>query len=177
MRCPARRLACGLLFALLAGCASLPEERPADLLSGRIAVRIDPQEPGGAVRANSAAFELLGSPQAGELRLSSPLGSLLAVARWQGGRATLQARGETRHYDTLQALGREMLGEDVPVAALFDWLRGRPWSDAPAWEWPEGPGFEQLGWRVNLGRAAQEGLVVATRAAAPVVTVRARIDR
>ena len=174
-----RHVLASLGLVLLAGCASLqkPQLVPsADQLSGRIAVRVEPVDPREPVRASSASFELHGNASAGELRLSSPLGMVLAVARWQGGRATLEARNEIRRFDTLQSLGREMLGEDVPVEALFDWLRGRPWTGAQASQWAEGRGFEQLGWRVSLAQLA-DGLVVATRAAAPVVTVRARLDR
>lgn len=180
MRRRTGRLA-GLALAavLLAGCASAPRVPPAgggEVLSGRIAVRVEALSPEEPVRSSSAAFELLGDASAGELRLSTPLGSVLAVARWQGDRATLQSGGETRHFETLQSLGREMLGEDVPVAALFSWLRGRAWDGAPAQILAGEAGFDQLGWRVSLARLA-EGLVVATRLAAPAVTVRARVDR
>lgn len=165
------------LAAVLAACASVPPPAGGgEVLSGRIAVRVDALTPDAPARFSSAAFELLGNDRAGELRLSSPLGNVLAVARWQDGQAVLHSGGETRHFDTLQSLGREMLGEDVPVAALFSWLRGRPWAGAPAVRSADGAAFEQLGWRVDLARAV-EGLVVATRAALPVVTVRARLDR
>ena len=71
-----------------------------------------------------------------------------------------------------------MLGESLPVAALFDWLRGRPWPGAASTTTvaPADAGFEQLGWIVNLARF-DESWVAARRDAAPTVTVRARIDR
>jgi len=70
-----------------------------------------------------------------------------------------------------------VLGESLPLAALFDWLRGRPWPGAtsrplPA---PGGVGFEQLGWVVDLARFDQAA-VAASRARAPAVTVRAKLD-
>ena len=62
------------------------------------------------------------------------------------------------------------------MAALFDWLRGRPWPDAASQLRGDGvPGFEQLGWQIDLARWA-EGRVEARRVAPPVVTVRVRLD-
>lgn len=162
---------------LLAGCATPPASVPlATAVTGRIAVRIEAHGPGAAPRASNAVFELLGAPEAGELRLSTPLGTLVAVARWQPGAAWLQADGQLRQFTDLDELTREMLGEPLPVAALFDWLRARPWRDAPSEPLPDGsPGFMQLGWQVALAQAG-EGLIVATRQAPPAVTVRAKVD-
>lgn len=167
------------LLVLLSGCASLapPGQEPlATAVSGRLAVRVEPIEPGGAVRASSGSFELLGTPQLGELRLSTPLGTVVAVARWRPGEVSLRADGQTRRYDDLDQLTRDMIGEALPVEALFDWLRGRPWEGVPSEPLPDGEaGFTQLGWRVLLTQAG-EGLIVATRPAPPSVTVRAKVD-
>ncbi|HEX2011156.1 MAG TPA: outer membrane lipoprotein LolB [Roseateles sp.] len=173
-------LAASLALAVfLGGCANLQREAPPEAiegdlrLSGRLSVQVN-----GATRTEggNAAFELLGSPAAGRLELSTPLGSLLARARWSGTEVTLQTPGEQRRFEDLDALTREMLGEAVPVAALFDWLRGRPWPraasaplKAPA------QGFAQLGWQIDLSRSG-DGLIVATRPAEPAVTLRARLD-
>ena len=35
-------------------------------------------------------------------------------------------------YADLDALAAAALGEGVPMLALFDWLRGRPWAGAPS---------------------------------------------
>lgn len=166
-----------LAMALLAGCATRPPPQSlATAVSGRLAVRVDAPEPGASPRSSNAVFELLGEPAAGELRLSSPLGTLLAVARWRPGSAWLQAEGQVRQFSDLDELTREMIGEPLPVAALFDWLRARPWAGAPSEPLPAGAtGFSQLGWRVELAQAG-EGLIVATRQTPPVVTVRAKVD-
>lgn len=176
MRVAATSLALALL---LGGCASLqPEARPSaaagDLhLAGRLSVQV-----AGGVRreGGNASFELLGSPDAGRLELSTPLGSLVARARWSQAEVLLQTPDSERRFADLDQLTREMLGEAIPVAALFDWLRGRPWPsqisqslDAPA------QGFSQLGWQIDLSRFG-DGLIVATRTAEPVVTLRARLD-
>jgi outer membrane lipoprotein LolB len=74
-------------------------------------------------------------------------------------------------------LTEKLLGESVPVGALFDWLRGRPWPDAPSdvATNPAAPGFRQLGWDVDLADFAN-ALVLARRERAPAVTVRAKLD-
>ncbi len=163
-----------LAFVALAGCASVaPEPPPAgDTLSGRLAVRVEAtaQAPAQSV---SGSFELQGTPRAGRLSLVSPLGTLVAQARWTEQRATLVTPSGETPFENLDALTREMLGESLPVAALFDWLRGRPWPAAPSQAQPQG--FEQLGWRVDLARFA-DGLVTAERAQPPAVSVRARLD-
>ena len=118
---------------------------------------------------------LQGDAQTGKLDLATPLGSVLAQARWSAGEVVLATpRGEQR-FSNLDALTEEVLGEGLPVAALFDWLRGRPWPGAA--RTPTGNGFEQLGWAVDLDGYAAAAAVDARRLAPPTVTVRARMDR
>jgi outer membrane lipoprotein LolB len=168
------RAATPLAALLLAACATLPPPAPpGEALAGRLAVRVDGAN-GAPPRSVSAGFELQGSSQAGRLNLSTPLGSVLAQARWAPGEVVLVTPQGERRFADLDALTGEVLGESLPVAALFDWLRGRPWSGAPSA--PNGAGFEQLGWAVDLARF-DEAWIVATRAAAPAVTLRARLDR
>ena len=162
----------GLTLAL-AGCAQLPKSPPPATdearLSGRISVSIagDVHNRG---TGGAASFELFGGPEAGRLELTSPLGSLVARASWRPGLATLQTPEGERRFDDLDTLTREMLGETVPVAALFDWLKARPWPAAP--HQPSASGFEQLGWRIEPRLPA----LVAIRLADPVVTLRAKLD-
>ena len=167
------RVAAFCLALALAGCAQLPKSAaPAaadDRLSGRISVTVagDVHHRG---TGGAASFELFGGPQAGRLELTTPLGSLVARAVWGPGQVTLETPGEQRQFDDLDALTRELLGEAVPVAALFDWLKARPWPAAPHRK--TASGFEQLGWRIEPRLPA----LVATRLADPVVTLRARLD-
>jgi len=146
-------LSCAALaWCALSACASLtpPHAQGAQVLSGRLSVRVE-TEP---VRALSGAFELSGTAQNGALVLTSPLGSTLAQARWSPGEAVLETPGSRARYPDLDTLAEQALGERVPLAALFDWLRGRPWSGAPSEALPDGgPGFSQLGWRVGLGNS------------------------
>lgn len=160
-------------LAALGGCATLrPEEPPPDL-SGRLAVRVDAsaQTPS---RIFSADFDLRGDADRGTLRLTGPLGATLAEVRWLPGRAELADAQGTRAFDTLDAMTQELFGEALPLAALIDWLRGRPWPGAP--NVARDDGFDQLGWRIGLGGFA-DGVVQATRERAPGVSVRARLEK
>jgi outer membrane lipoprotein LolB len=157
-----------LLAALaLAGCASV---KTAPDLAGRLAVRVDSSPP----RSFAADFDLRGNAERGALALTGPLGATLADVRWQPGEATMtDAQGE-RRYATLDALSQDLLGEALPLAALTDWLRGRPWPGAPSQATAEG--FEQLGWRIGLA-GLPDGLITASRERAPTVSVRARLEK
>lgn len=167
-------LVCLIASAALAGCATVGQQAPAGstTLSGKLSVRVDATATT-PVRNESGNFELKGTPEAGQLNLSTQLGTVLAQARWAGKQAWLAtSQGETAYPD-LDTLTQEMLGERLPVAALFDWLRGRPWPSAPSRA--NDGGFEQLGWTIDLARF-NEGWISARRAQAPAVLVRARVD-
>ncbi|MES2785837.1 MAG: outer membrane lipoprotein LolB [Pseudomonadota bacterium] len=135
-----------LAASVLAGCAS-----PARMVdpqgqswAGRLALQVfdRPSE------SFSAGFELRGHPDAGELKLESPLVGTLGVLSWQPGSATLRSSGQVRQFDSIDALLTHVTGSPMPVAALFDWLRG---IDSPV-----------PGWRADLSQVAQ-GRVNATR--------------
>jgi outer membrane lipoprotein LolB len=182
-----QRRAAVLISALaLSACASVGERGFApggETISGRLSVRVDAtaSTPSSAVSGN---FELSGTPAAGRLNLSSPLGTVMAQASWSPGRAVLVTPQGESSYPDLDGLTLAMLGERLPVAALFDWLKGRPWSGAPSAlnQPPADKGFQQLGWQVSLMRLA-EGWISAERAPsqgafeAPRVLVRAQVER
>lgn len=140
-------------------------------------MRIEPADANPA-RNLSAAFELAGDAGGGRFDLNSPLGTTLARARWEPGRVSLRTPQGESDYPDLAALTREMLGEELPVAALFDWLRGRPWPGAPSTATlpPAEAGFQQLGWMVSLANFA-DASVTARREQPPVVTVRVKLER
>ena len=169
-----RRALALLAVSLLAACAT-PPPTPGEPVwtSGRISIRIA-ADASQAAQSISVAFELRGDGQSGELRLNSPLGMRVAQARWAPGVAVLDTPEGERSFDTLDELSRQTLGEALPLAALPDWIAGRPWPAAPH-RVQEG-GFEQLGWSVRLARQA-EGWIDARREAPPEVVVRVRLDR
>jgi outer membrane lipoprotein LolB len=123
-----------LAVLLLAGCAS-PQKPPGSAItqagpwSGRLALQVEDRQS----QSFSAAFELSGNAQAGKLALSSPLGGTLAVLSWAPGSATLQNNGQTRQFESVDALVTHATGSAIPVAALFDWLRGAN-TPVPGWK-------------------------------------------
>ncbi len=102
---------------------------------GRLATQVEsnPNDPLSQRQSFSAAFELTGSPEAGELTFFTPLGSTAAAIRWTPHFATLEAPGDTRNFAGLSPLIQNLLGTDVPVVALFAWLHGRD-TRADGWE-------------------------------------------
>lgn len=163
-----RRLLLGAaLPLLLSACAGLQPQaaRPgiaAESAPARLSGRFSLNLMGGPRRQNhSAGFELLGTAERGQLELSTPLGSLVARVRWQPGQAWLSTPEGERDFADMDELTATLLGEALPVQALFDWLEGRPWPLAAHQPLPEN-GFRQLGWQVDLRRFA-DGLISAER--------------
>lgn len=163
----------GMATTVLAGCATRQPPPPGgDLLTGRLILQIGAsgsQPP----RQWSAGFELRGSARAGELDLTSPLGTVVAQARWQPGQAELLQGLESMRFEGLAELSRQLLGEAVPLEALFDWLRGRPAPQAP--HQLTSSGFVQQGWNIEITGLA-EGLFIARRTSEPAITLRARLE-
>lgn len=158
-----RWLALALALLGLAGCAQLPRPGPEDAAlprwSGRLALRVDSQPP----QAVSAAFDLRGSAERGELALLTPLGSTAAVLSWAPGLAVLREQGQPpQGFSSLETLVDHALGAPVPVAALFDWLHGTATSVA--------------GWRVDLSRRAQGRLHARRDSPAPSAELRIVLD-
>jgi outer membrane lipoprotein LolB len=117
---------------------------------------------------------LHGNALAGDLQLTTPLGSVVAQARWQPGNVELVTGEGTHRFADLDSVAQELLGQSLPLAALIEWLRGRPWPGAPSIA--RDGGFDQLGWRIDLTRLA-EGWVIAARDSAPALSVRARLEQ
>ncbi len=167
-----RALALAGAAAALVGCATPPVAELGAVTSGRMLLRVAAVA-GQDAQNVSAAFELQGNASQGELRLISPLGTQMAAARWAPGDVTLRTAEGTQSFATLDALSRQVLGEALPLAALPDWLAGRPWPQAP--HVMQAQGFEQAGWQVLLARLS-EGLIEARRVAVPEVLLRVRLD-
>ncbi len=158
-----------LAMALLAmalfvsGCAQLPRSSSAqpgasNLWSGRLSLQVQSEPP----QSFSAAFELKGAAERGELRLSTPLGTTLLSARWSASEAVLEAGNQTRRYPDIDTLVAEATGAGLPVSGLFDWLQGRPGAIG--------------GWSADLSRHA-DGRISARRSTpSPAAELRIVLD-
>lgn len=167
------RLATLALTGALAACAT-PQPRPGanPWTTGRLSLRVEASADKPS-QGMTAAFELRGNGDAGELRLLSPLGTHVATASWSAGRATLQTSSGERAFGSLDELAVQALGEHLPLAALPDWLAGRPWPRQPFRAVVDG--FEQLGWQVSTSERG-DGRVAARRESPPAVQLRVRLD-
>ncbi|MET0383351.1 MAG: lipoprotein insertase outer membrane protein LolB [Burkholderiaceae bacterium] len=168
----------------LQACATHPPPLPGSVVSGRIAVRRD-AAPAQEARAVGGEFELSGNASSGQLILTSSIGVTIARARWSApapgtglpSRIELEAQGGTSQYPTLEAMMQDAIGDQLPLAAMFDWLAGRPWPGAAAERAPGGAAFDQLGWRVDLSQFGPAGFIDAQRALpAPTLHVRVKLD-
>ena len=151
-------LSCTLLAA---GCAS-PRMIPVDdkaYWSGRMAIQVLKNPP----ESLSAGFELQGSAQAGEMVLLSPIGTTLARLEWTPQGARLTQGQQQVDSPNLQRLGARLTGTELPIAALFEWLAGRP-AEAP-------------GWQVDLSAHAQGRINAERREPSPAAALRIALDR
>lgn len=136
----------GVVAMTLAGCATSRPKASKDtsFWSGRLALTVHSEPP----QSYSAGFELRGAPAAGELQLTSPLGTVLASVHWSPQGAELRQGVQRTRRPSLDELTADLGGTPLPVAALFGWLQGQT-GDAS-------------GWNADLSRHS-EGRVVARR--------------
>ena len=184
MKLTFRSAAAVALALALQACVTHPPPLPGHVYAGRLAVRTD-AAPGLPARSVSGQFELSGNASSGQLVLTSPLGTTVARARWsdpvgaQGSpsKIELEADGGTTHYSTLEDMMQRAIGDQLPLAAMFDWLAGRPWPAAPVQRAADGKSFDQLGWHVDIAQFAGNQLLDAQRPQpAPTLHVRVKLD-
>ncbi len=149
---------------LIAGCARTSShsgliDAEKKLWAGRISLQIQ-SEP---VQAFFAGFELTGRPERGELTLTSPIGNVLGIMRWSPDEAVLASGSQIKRFTSVDALLEQTTGAAIPVAALFDWLRGT--------------NTKLNGWSADLS-GLDAGRIVATRTEpAPETRLRIVLDQ
>lgn len=145
----------------LAGCATTrtPPVDASAHWSGRLALQIESEPP----QQWSASFELQGSADQGEMLLFSPIGTTLARLSWTPQSAQLQQGGNTTHGESLSSLSERLHGTALPIAALFEWLAGRP--------------AQAAGWQADLSGHAQGRLRAQRSLPAPTAVLRIVLDR
>jgi outer membrane lipoprotein LolB len=135
------------------------------------------------------AFELDVKDDQGTLALATPLGTRMAVVRWQasapGGSipAQLETSEGTQGFASLEDLTQQLLGEALPLQAMLHWLQGHPAPglpfETPTGQNPSAPStFMQAGWRVDASEVSH-GRLNAQRDETPAhrsVTLRLRLD-
>lgn len=130
---------------------------------GRLAVRVEADFPPSQSQSFSAAFELTGTPLAGELTLYTPLGTTAAALTWSTQTAVMRSNGNIRTFESLDALIKHALGTDIPVTALFAWLAG--------------DNVQAAGWRADLTQHA-DGRITARRTdPTPVAELRLVLEK
>lgn len=142
------------------GSAGQPEAAP---WHGRLALRIEADPPEAESQTFSAGFELIGNARVGELTLYTPLGSTAAALSWSPQAAVLRSNGEVRHFESLDALLKQAIGTEVPVAALFAWLAGDNLTVA--------------GWRADLSQHANGRITAQRTQPAPLAELRLVFER
>lgn len=125
---------------------------------GRLGLRVESSP----VQSFSATLDLSGDAQAGDLVLSSPLGTTLLALSWRPGRAMLQRDGQSREYDSVSELMQDALGTDLPMTALFAWLAG---DNAVV-----------AGWQADLSQLSDGRLSARRSEPAPVVELRLMLE-
>ncbi len=118
---------------------------------------------GDARQSFSAFFILEGSTDHGNLRLSTPLGTVLAELVWSAEGAVLTSSQGDRRASSLDALLAEALGSPVPVEALFAWLHGEA--------------LQVAGWQADLSQLSAGRLQAVREAPPPRSTLRLVLDR
>ena len=150
-----RRRVLGLGMLCLAGCAHRDPGPPANW-TGRLSLK----SADSSASSFHAGFELDGSAEAGSLRLTSPVGTVLAELSWSPSRAKLQRGQETQSFDSLPQMALELTGTELPIAALFGWLQGRD--------------VQATGWIADLSQLANGRLTV--RRPSPEAELRLILD-
>ena len=123
-----------MVVSALTGCArplvqGMANSLASNAWTGRISLTVQSEPP----QSFSAAFELKGEPDQGELTLISPFGNVLGLLRWSPGRADLTAGDKKiQRFESFDAVLAEVAGTAVPSHALFSWLRGEP-AQASGW--------------------------------------------
>lgn len=183
-----RALLAVAVMASLSACSQFPardanEPTPTPpagelVLQGQLSVKLQAFQDQPA-KGISLGFFFNGGPQHGQLDLMTPLGSQVARVRWTSSDAWLQTDQGDRHFNSLDELSRQVLGEPLPLAALMQWVQGRPDADLPPATTTSPQSFEQIGWHIDTTNIGV-GKLNAERppgAALRGVTVRIRLDR
>ena len=123
-RC-ALTLGCALLVVLTA-CSTAPRHVAVDPTNpdaighweGRLNLRVAKNPP----EQFSTSFEMTGRPEQGQLSLLSPLGTTMAMVRWNPQGASLQQGSDVQNFTSMDELTLRLTGAALPLPQLMAWL-------------------------------------------------------
>ncbi len=159
-----QRRAWFLVVALLLSACASPGKRSAatseatNAWSGRISLQVQSDPP----QQMNASFELQGLAHAGQLDLFSPLGTTLASLQWTPEGAQLQQGDQRQHFASIATLTKHVTGAPLPMAELFDWLRG---VDTPV-----------TGWQTDVSQLSSGWLIATRTSPSPTVQLKIKLD-
>jgi outer membrane lipoprotein LolB len=118
-------LGCALLV-LLTACSHAPRHVAVDPTNteaighweGRLTLRVAKNPP----EQFSAAFEMTGRPEQGQLSFLSPLGTTMAMVRWNPQGASLQQGSDLQNFVSMDELTLRLTGAALPLPQLMAWL-------------------------------------------------------
>jgi len=160
---PAARAGAAAAALLLASCAELAFQAPAENLefelSGRIAMRYREQ-------AGSANLAWRHSANGDEMLISSALGQGVARIVRNGAEVRITtADGQEHRAADAEALAEQALGFRLPLAGLADWVRARPAVGAAAQPRYDAQGrlaeLAQGGWTIEYLEYRDDGALPA----------------
>ena len=95
--------------------------------------------------------------------LYTPLGSTAASLVWTPGTAILRRDGAVLQFESLDALIKQILGTELPVAALFAWLAGDP--------------LMMAGWSADLSQHGNGRITARRTQPEPVAELRVMLEK
>lgn len=121
-----RRFWGGVMLVLLVACAHPPRPAqnndlntaPVGHWEGRLTLRVAKKPP----EQFSTAFEMSGHAEQGQLHFLSPLGTTLAVVRWNPQGASLQQSSDIQQFTSMDELTQRLTGAALPLPQLLIWL-------------------------------------------------------
>ncbi len=119
---------CGAMLVLLTACSHAPRHVAVDPANpaakghweGRLTLRVEKTP----AEQFTTSFEMTGRPEQGELSILSPLGTTLAMVRWNPQGASLQQGAEVQQFASMDELTLRLTGAALPLPELMAWLDG-----------------------------------------------------
>lgn len=126
--------------------------------SGRISLQVQSDPP----QQLNASFALQGGAHKGQLDVFSPFGTTLATVQWTQQEAILQQGGQPQRFASIALLTERLTGTQLPMAELFDWLKGQPTALA--------------GWQTDVSQLSSGWLIATRTSPAPTVLLKIKLD-